>query len=223
MIKQINELVVFSKRLLLSGIKLHLQVAHALGFVGIKYINTLQSISSRLPAVELTELLVTATAVALPLIGLGTTTSRKVAAHCFSILAVPITVAYKIMALLYRLHLNATKQTWLAMRGKTRPLQLFSFFQKENMGIPSKGEKSLSSAPQPLYPTQLAVASLLFMPCILTFPTTAWFYAFSSVVELVCYGVPMITLSLFTGSSIDPDNIVNLLHKWAQGHVLPLK
>ncbi|KAL4542121.1 hypothetical protein Ndes2526B_g06604 [Nannochloris sp. 'desiccata'] len=204
-----------------AGIKLHLQLAHALGLGGMKYINILQSISSALPTVELIELAVMAAAVALPLVGLGTSKCTGIATQCCYLLIAPITVAYTTMTLIYRLHLNATMHTWLAMRGKT-PLVPSSSFRKGKAGTESS-EKKRPSAPQPLYPTQLAVASLLFMPCILTLPTTAWFYAFWSAVELVCYGLPASTASVCAGGAILPDNTVNLLHTWAQGHVFTLK
>ncbi len=204
---------------------MHLQLAQALGFIGIKYINILQNIVSTLPILEILELLVAATALVLPLIGLGTQKFHRATSTCLYILTVPITLAYVAMTMVYRWHLKATIHTWLAMRGKTPllPPSSFSPFQKE------KTEQA-AVVLQPLYPTQLAVASLLFMPCVLTLPTTAWFYAFWSVLELICYGLPVTVLSA-AGVAVEEspspflaieNNPVDLLQKWIYGHVFTL-
>ena len=70
------------------------------------------------------------------------------------------------------------------------------------------------------------------MPCVLTLPTTAWFYAFWSLVELVVYGFPLtsasfIVRSFFSGidneseESAVPD-ILDVLKKWIHGHVFTI-
>jgi hypothetical protein len=214
------------------------ELAQALGLVGIKYITLLQNICFLIPSTELLELFVTAAAIILPILGLGTAKFRNAVDCCFHFITGPITLAYVVMTLVYRWHLKATMHTWLAMRGKTALLSssLLNFKKGTTEATGKKSSSAATSSPQqqPVYPTQLAVASLLFMPCVLTLPTTAWFYAFWSAVEVVCYGVPVTAAAgavyfIFKFLDLDNDNeestgvififpnVVDVLHKWVQG------
>ena len=49
---------------------------------------------------------------------------------------------------------------------------------------PRRSEKK--NPPPPTNPAHIAIAALLFMPFLLTVPTTAWYYAFVCVLHLGC-------------------------------------
>jgi hypothetical protein len=216
---------------------LHLQLSQYLSFLGIKYINLLQILFSSLPTVEILELLVMAAAILLPLVGFGTRNHQSggggaAVKKCFFLLTAPITLADVVMTMLYRWHFNATIHTWLAMRGKVPLISQFSSTKEKSEAMKGvKTTKGSSPSPhQPLYPTQLAVSSLLFMPCVLTLPTTAWYYAFWSIVQLL-YHVPLMAVTVVMGLVFDPSKVVcfdsskgilDVLYQWVHGHVFTI-
>ncbi len=214
-----------------AGIKLHLQLSQYLSFLGIKYINLLQILLSILPTVEILELLIMAAAILLPLVGFGTSSHQSGGGggggvkKCFFLLTAPISLAYVVMTMLYRWHLNATIHTWLAMRGKVPLISQFSPTTKEKSEAMKGVKTTKRSSPsphQPLYPTQLAVSSLLFMPCVLTLPTTAWYYAFWSIVQLL-YHVPLLAATVVMGLVFDSSKgILDVLYQWVHGHVFTI-
>lgn len=166
-----------------AGVKLHLQVAHIFGTLGIHYITFFQSVLSLVPS-EALNLLLGIAALYLPLAGTGRALNRL--AWTIGVLSLPITVAYALMATLYKFHFKGTIKTWMAMRGKAT----LPFLPQPIAPQTASSDGTLSPRTRrdfPLTnPIHLAVAALLFMPFLLTFPTTAWYYAYVCVLHLGC-------------------------------------
>lgn len=99
----------------------------------------------------------------------------------------PLTLAYVGMAAFFSCHVAATDALWVSMRGRAK-LALQHSAEVNHGSADCLAKPYLPNAPGYAIPrpAQLALYALLFMPVLLTLPTTAWFYGAACLLHLSC-------------------------------------
>lgn len=173
-----------------GGVKLHIQLCQVLGKAGQLYVMLWAQLMAFIFTVDSLTMYIGILALLIPMLGVG---ARFFLAASFAvnILCVPAGIPYLIMASIYRSHLCTVHFLWQALRGKRR---LPGWYFVWTVLAGDEGQLSNDQSPNQQGvmtdsfnhgSIHLGIASLLFVPCLLTLPTIAWFYGTTCILYLI--------------------------------------
>jgi hypothetical protein len=175
-----------------GGVKLHIQLCQLLGKAGQLY----TMLWVRLIVVTITmdklKTCIGIIALIIPLLGVGTNLCCA-ASRVVTIISLPAGVAYLFMTLIYKSQLYMVQFLWQALRGTKRlpgwywiKIMTGELCSTEHLEFLATDHQQGAVSREHAYDygsIHLVIASLLFVPCLLTFPTIAWFYGGASILH----------------------------------------
>jgi len=152
------------------GVKLHFGLSNAYSVFGLQYLSYVSNVFSYLEHLGTFDIITWL--VVLVSFVLGLEYGLQAVSLCITLFLTPLAVLNFLASHMVSLHLMISNRLWQAIRGKSRPFEIFQFFQGSVHGVSGY---------------ELTFACLLFMPAILTLPTTLWYGIFVQFVYYIIY------------------------------------
>ena len=153
------------------GVKLHLGLSSVYSIFGLQYILAVSTVFSYLKCMGVFDVITWLVVLVSSLLGLGH--GLQAMSLCITLLLTPLTTFGYLASHMVSLHLMLSNRLWQAIRGRSHPFG--GIFQKESFQGSARGVSGY----------ELTFACLLFMPVILTLPTTLWYGIFIQVLYYV--------------------------------------
>jgi hypothetical protein len=162
-----------------AGVKLHVQLCRFYSTSGLAYAELWQSVLDRSP-LSVLHAGVALAALLLALVGLHNAPYMMAWGLRFATL--PTTLAYVVMVSTYHLHVSSTSYLWSVVRGRAG-LPLLNAEPPAMLVSPRSGRRRPVGPENPL---DLAIATMFWMPLLLTLPTTFWYACFATLLHGAC-------------------------------------